>query len=45
MFCNGSFCCPFRTKNVIKKHGEPIEENVFIEIWLNDDGTLENWTK
>jgi len=31
--------------DVIKKHGEPIEENVFIEIWLNDDGTLENWTK
>ncbi len=29
--------------DVVKKDGEPIEEKVYIEIWL-EDGKLENWT-
>ena len=30
--------------DIIKREGEPIEEQVYLEIWLEDDGTLENWT-
>jgi len=30
--------------DVLKRKGKPIEEKVFIEIWFNEDGTIENWT-
>ncbi len=31
--------------DILKNNGEPIEENIYIEIWLKDDGELENWTR
>jgi hypothetical protein len=30
--------------DILKKKGKPIEEKVFLEIWFNEDGTIENWT-
>lgn len=30
--------------DILKRKGKPIEEKVFIEIWFNEDGTMENWT-
>ncbi len=30
--------------DILKRKGTPVEEKVFIEIWFNDDGTMENWT-
>lgn len=30
--------------DIIKDMGEAITEDVFLEIWVEDDGTLENWT-
>ncbi len=30
--------------DIIKSKGKAIEEEVIVEIWLNDDGSLENWT-
>ncbi|WP_435622908.1 hypothetical protein [Flagellimonas sp.] len=30
--------------DILKRKGEPIEEKVYIEIWFNDNGTIENWT-
>ena len=30
--------------DILKRKGKPTEEKVFIEIWFNEDGTIENWT-
>lgn len=30
--------------DIIKNKGTPIEEKFIIEIWFNEDGTIENWT-
>lgn len=30
--------------DILKRQGKPIDEKVFIEIWFNEDGTIENWT-
>lgn len=30
--------------DILKMNGKPIEEKVYIEIWVEDDGKLENWT-
>ena len=30
--------------DIIKRKGIPIEEKINIEIWFNEDGTIENWT-
>ena len=30
--------------DLLKKNGIPVEEEVYIEIWINEDGTTENWT-
>jgi hypothetical protein len=30
--------------DILKKKGIPIEEIVFVEIWFNEDGSIENWT-
>ena len=30
--------------DILKRKGEPIYEKVYIEIWFNEDGTIENWT-
>jgi len=30
--------------DIVKMQGQPIEEDVYIEIWLGDNGKLENWT-
>ena len=30
--------------DILKRKGKPTKEKVFIEIWFNDDGTIENWT-
>ncbi|GLB49391.1 hypothetical protein [Neptunitalea lumnitzerae] len=30
--------------DIIKRKGKPIKEKVFIELWFNEDGTMENWT-
>lgn len=30
--------------DILKRKGEPTEEKVFIKIWFNEDGTIENWT-
>lgn len=30
--------------DIVKSSGKPIEEDVYIEIWFNNDGTIENWT-
>jgi len=30
--------------DIVKYSGKPIEEDIYIEIWCNDDGTIENWT-
>lgn len=30
--------------DILKRKGEPIEEKAVVEIWFNDDGTIENWT-
>jgi len=29
--------------DIIKRRGKPIEEYVYIEIWFNNDGSIENW--
>lgn len=29
--------------DIVKDLGKPIEEKVFLEIWVNDDGSIENW--
>jgi len=31
--------------DILKKNGKPIEENVYLEIWIEDNGKLENWTE
>ncbi len=31
--------------DIIKRKGKPIKENVYIEIFINEDGTIENWTE
>ncbi|WP_052461232.1 hypothetical protein [Psychroserpens mesophilus] len=31
--------------DIIKDKGIPISEDVYLEIWIKDDGTIENWTK
>lgn len=31
--------------DVLKKNGKPIEESVYLEIWIKDNGKLENWTE
>lgn len=30
--------------DILKMNGKPIEEVVYLEIWVEDDGKLENWT-
>jgi hypothetical protein len=30
--------------DILKKNGKPIEENIYLEIWVDDNGKLENWT-
>ncbi|MCF1752201.1 hypothetical protein [Mariniradius sediminis] len=30
--------------DILKRNGEPIEEEIYVEIWFNLDGTIENWT-
>lgn len=30
--------------DILKRMGSPVEENIYIEIWFEDDGTIENWT-
>jgi hypothetical protein len=30
--------------DIIKRKGKPIEENVLLEIWFEEDGVIENWT-
>ncbi|WP_406684365.1 hypothetical protein N1F78_01140 [Seonamhaeicola sp. MEBiC1930] len=30
--------------DILKRKGEPIYEKVYIEIWFNENGTIENWT-
>lgn len=30
--------------DILKMNGKPIEEQVLVEIWVEDDGRLENWT-
>ncbi|CAD5249673.1 MULTISPECIES: hypothetical protein [unclassified Imperialibacter] len=30
--------------DILKRAGKPIEEQVYLEIWVEDNGTLENWT-
>ena len=30
--------------DIIKDKGKPIAEDVFLEIWINDDGKIDNWT-
>jgi hypothetical protein len=30
--------------DIIKRRGKPIEEFVYIEIWFEDDGSIENWS-
>jgi len=30
--------------DILKRKGEPTEEKVYIEIWIDEDGTIENWT-
>lgn len=31
--------------DILKMNGKPIEENVYLEIWIEDNGKLENWTE
>ena len=31
--------------DILKKNGKPIEESVYLEIWIEDNGKLENWTE
>ncbi|GAB3517513.1 hypothetical protein [Emticicia fontis] len=31
--------------DIIKDKGKPIVENIYIEIWIEDDGKIENWTR
>jgi hypothetical protein len=31
--------------DIIKDKGKPIAEDVYIEIWVEDNGKLENWTR
>lgn len=31
--------------DIIKDKGKPIEESIFVEIWVEDNGKLENWTR
>ena len=30
--------------DIIKRKGIPIEEVVYIELWFEENGTIENWT-
>lgn len=30
--------------DILCRFGKPVEENVYIEIWFNEDGAIENWT-
>jgi len=30
--------------DIIKRQGKPIDETVYIELWTEEDGTIENWT-
>lgn len=30
--------------DIVKRKGEPIEEIIYIELWFEEDGTIENWT-
>jgi hypothetical protein len=31
--------------DIIKDKGRPIAEDVYIEIWVEDNGKIENWTR
>lgn len=46
-----NYCISLLTKSlsklqfdIIKRKGEPLQETILLEIWLNDDGSIENWT-
>ncbi len=30
--------------DIVKVSGKPVEEKVRLELWFNEDGTIENWT-
>ena len=30
--------------DILKRKGEPTVEKVYIEVWFNKDGTIENWS-
>jgi len=30
--------------DILKMNGKPMEENIYVEIWVEDDGKLENWS-
>lgn len=30
--------------DILKQKGEPIEDYIYLEIWFNEDGTIENWS-
>jgi len=30
--------------DIIKRKGKPMEENVLLEIWFEENGAIENWT-
>ena len=30
--------------DILRKNGKPIKEKVYLDIWINDNGKLENWT-
>jgi len=31
--------------DIIKNKGKPIEEDIYIELWITEDGKMENWTR
>lgn len=33
------------TFDIIKDKGKPIVEDIYVEIWIKDNGRLENWTR
>jgi hypothetical protein len=30
--------------DIIKDKGKPMSEDIYIEIWIEDNGKIENWT-
>jgi hypothetical protein len=31
--------------DIVKDKGKPIAEDIYIEIWVEDNGKVENWTR